>query len=486
MSEKGTKKKVSLRKRLLVLMLVILIPVTLLIFSLILVVDNVSNKYDRIVTKITKTNQYNINFKEDMDYVMYMIVANSERSENLVGEKNPHDMIEEARKTFGELLLEATSVDERTGLTRILASLDTLEDRVDEIERDAKISGNYEKNMERLDLNIRVLTDLIQELIQHYIYRETANLEQLRQKIHREVERYIKVCSVIYILILIGVSIVSEKTVKSIVLPIQKLCGLAYKAGQGDFEVACQVEEDELEEMEVLSTSFNKMVQRLGTLVEDIKVEQLNLRATELRLLQEQINPHFLYNTLDNIIWLAEDGDTEQVVKMVSSLSDFFRTSLSKGRDCVTIREEELHIKSYLEIQKFRYSDILEYEIEIDEDIRECEILKLTLQPLVENALYHGIKNKRGLGHIRVSGSLKTDRIVFEVVDDGIGMDENRLEQVRKLIKGEKESEEKGGFGLFNVNQRLQLNYGNEYGIEVNSAYGKGTEFVVCIPYIKK
>ena len=151
-------------------------------------------------------------------------------------------------------------------------------------------------------------------------------------------------------------------------------------------------------------------------------MEELNLRAAELRVLQEQINPHFLYNTLDNIIWLAESKDTEQVVRMVSSLSSFFRTTLSKGREFITVKEEEQHIRSYLEIQQFRYRDILEYEIAIPEELYEYEIIKLTLQPLVENALYHGIKNKRGGGHIRVSGALCQDVMIFKVQDDGIGM----------------------------------------------------------------
>ena len=146
------------------------------------------------------------------------------------------------------------------------------------------------------------------------------------------------------------------------------------------------------------------MVEQIGNLVEDIRVEQLNLRATELKLLQAQINPHFLYNTLDAIIWLAEAGEKDQVVMMVTALSDFFRTTLSKGRDFITVEEEERHIDSYLKIQQFRYRDILAYEIDIPEELYQYQILKLTLQPLVENALYHGIKNKHGLGHILVTG----------------------------------------------------------------------------------
>ena len=224
----------------------------------------------------------------------------------------------------------------------------------------------------------------------------------------------------------------------------------------------------------------------MGKLVEDIRIEQLNLRATELKLLQAQINPHFLYNTLDTIIWLAEAGDSRQVVTMVSALSDFFRTTLSKGRDYITVREEEAHIRSYLQIQKFRYRDILEYEIRIPEELYQYQILKLTLQPLVENALYHGIKNKRGMGHIRVTGERRGDRLVFRVWDNGKGMEPEELERVRKLIRGSQAGGDgPSGFGLFNVAQRIFLNYGAEYSLSMESVTGEWTEAVVEIPAVK-
>ena len=212
-------------------------------------------------------------------------------------------------------------------------------------------------------------------------------------------------------------------------------------------------------------------------------MEQLNLRATELKLLQAQINPHFLYNTLDTIIWLAEAGQKEQVVMMVSTLSDFFRTTLSKGRDYIMVKEETAHIRSYLTIQQFRYRDILEYEINIPEELNEYQILKLTLQPLVENALYHGIKNKRGLGHILVSGKKQGGNLVFTVRDNGKGMDPERLAYVQRLIRGGlKDEDAPSGFGLFNVNQRLQLNYGPGYGLFLASEEGEWTEVNVIIP----
>ena len=223
------------------------------------------------------------------------------------------------------------------------------------------------------------------------------------------------------------------------------------------------------------------MVEKIGNLVEDIHTEELNLRAAELRVLQEQINPHFLYNTLDNIIWLAESKKTDEVVMMVSSLSTFFRTSLSKGREFVSVKEETEHIRSYLEIQQFRYRDILDYEIAIPEEYYGYEVIKLTLQPLVENALYHGIKNKRGKGHI--SAERCADVLIFKVKDNGIGMDKQRLAEVCAMLKEDGNTKkENDGFGLFNVNQRIQLHYGTEYGLKVQSTYGEETEVWVRIP----
>ena len=287
------------------------------------------------------------------------------------------------------------------------------------------------------------------------------------------------------IVILIGSLTISRKIVEGITSPIRHLCHAAERAGRGDFEI--RTHEERIDEIAVLSASFNRMVEEIGKLVEDIRVEELNLRAAELRLLQEQINPHFLYNTLDNIIWLAESNETAQVVNMVSALSDFFRTTLSKGKDYISVRDEEAHINSYLQIQQFRYRDILTYEIDMDEEVYDCEILKLTLQPLVENALYHGIKGKRGLGQIRITGCIRGGLLEFQVKDNGIGMKEERLREVRRIIMGEMEhTKEKGGFGLFNVNERIRLNYGRKYGLRIESTYGQGTCIWVTVPAVKK
>ena len=477
----NVRKKFSLKNRLYLLLLICVIPLTVMITYLLFMINNVSSKYDHIVEKITKANAYNIGFKEDIDYVMYIIVVNSERAEELVDTQKPQKMIKEAREVFGELAEDADSAYAKQRLSRILKSLDTLEKRVQEIEEDALVSGSYETNMESLDLNIRVLTELIQEQIQYYIYYESMNMEDLRGGIRNDVEQAIAITSGILLVILVGAFAVSRKIVTGITEPIGELCDAAVAAGGGDFRI--RAVKTGPEEIEVLNKSFNQMVEKIGNLVEDIHTEELNLRAAELRVLQEQINPHFLYNTLDNIIWLAESKKTDEVVMMVSSLSTFFRTSLSKGREFVSVKEETEHIRSYLEIQQFRYRDILDYEIAIPEEYYGYEVIKLTLQPLVENALYHGIKNKRGKGHITVSAERCADVLIFKVKDNGIGMDKQRLAEVCAMLKeAGNTKKENDGFGLFNVNQRIQLHYGTEYGLKVQSTYGEETEVWVRIP----
>ena len=161
----------------------------------------------------------------------------------------------------------------------------------------------------------------------------------------------------------------------------------------------------------------------------------------------------FLFMNED--VWLAEEKKSAEVVKMVTSLSDFFRTTLSKGHDYITVKEERTHIESYLEIQQFRYQDILDYEIQMDEEIYGYIIPKLTLKPLVENALYHGIKNKRGKGKILITGKKQGDKIIFQVIDNGKGMTEEELNSLRKKMAGTDTGDEAKGFGVSNVYQRI-------------------------------
>ena len=243
-----------------------------------------------------------------------------------------------------------------------------------------------------------------------------------------------------------------------------------------------------MEELSDLTDDVNVMAEQMGNLIEQNRREQENLKKAELRTLQAQVNPHFLYNTLDTIVWAAESGKDEEVVVLTKSLSDFFRSSLSSGADWVTVGQEIRHLNGYLSIQKIRYRDILNYEVDIDPEMENCRILKLLLQPLVENALYHGIKFRRGGGGILVTGRKEQDMLCFTVQDTGVGMTPEKLEEVRETMKTGKvlhrdpnELEPGGGFGLYNVDQRIRLYYGQDKGLEIESGPG-GTKVYFSVP----
>ncbi|WP_058306659.1 sensor histidine kinase [Gracilibacillus massiliensis] len=267
-----------------------------------------------------------------------------------------------------------------------------------------------------------------------------------------------------------------------LIRPIRLLKDKMQQAAQGNLEAkVIPVGEDEIA---TLGDSFNQMIVKIKSLLDLSIEEEKKLKAAEFRTMQAQINPHFLYNTLDTIIWLAEAKEHQSVIELTKALSQYSRISLNKGKDWITIADEIAHIESYLYIQKTRYEDILDVSVQIDSNILRYHILKLLLQPVVENAIYHGIKNKRGQGFLRINGGIDEENCIrFDVIDNGIGMDEERLQELRDhLLTGEVLPEAKNGFGLINVQQRIQLYYGKDYGLKINSWKGSGTRVTITIP----
>lgn len=483
-------RRITLSKRLNLFAYAILVPFSVLIIYLINALSVYGMNYNRIVKSVTTANQFNTTMKEDIDYCLYYMVrdglnvdeimlANKERYryERL---SNPYIQIADAREAFTGLASITTASDNAQRIKMIMTNLDTLERRILEVDESCTEPKNYDMNMKRLDDNIYMLTEILQENIQNYIYNEVVAMEHVRAQLELQQRQAVHVSVFLFIGVFAVASVVSRWMARSVSKPIEELCRTTELVAKGDFDT--RAEGTAGDEISVLTKSFNSMVGQIGVLVENIKEEQHNLRDTELKLLQAQINPHFLYNTLDTIIWLAEDKQTEQVVSMVGSLSEFFRTTLSEGRDVITIKEEEAHIRSYLEIQQFRYRDILEYKIAIPETVYHNTIMKLTIQPLVENALYHGIKNKRGKGMIHVTARKEEDVIIIDVIDNGIGMKPEELDSIRNKLTGQRHKE--GGFGLANVHERIQLNYGERFGLSFTSEYGLGTTATVTIPAV--
>lgn len=278
-------------------------------------------------------------------------------------------------------------------------------------------------------------------------------------------------------LIIIGIY-VSYRVAGSITKPILSLKEDVEKVQEGDFEIVVSCESED--EIGALGEQFNEMVIEIRNLMERIQTEHERQRHYELLLLQAQINPHFLYNTLDSLMWLIRMNNLADAGKMLEALTRFFKTGLNKGREIVAIKHEVSNVESYLTIQLMRYKKKLSFSIYLEDEIRDLAIPKLILQPLVENAIYHGIKGKEQGGSILVDCRKKDDMIVLVVKDDGLGMDEERKLQIQRyLTEGIVEDTET--YGLTNVNERLKIFFGNHYKMKLESREGSGTSVSIEI-----
>ncbi len=483
--------KYPLKNKLIVLVLVAMVPILYIAIYLIVALLDYSRAYDQIVSSMMLANNYNMYFKDEMDESLYKLVVSNITFDTIEEDgtlRDPYKLIGELRTESENLLTMTADQESRVWLQSLLRNVDTLEDRVNDIRANQEAEGQYEKNIDMLYNDIYILTELVQDDIQHYIYYQTKSIEHLKTQLNQEVERVIIISVLLGGCIVVVVILTASAILNSITRPIQELCRITSQIAEGNFSDRARMQTED--ELEVLSDSVNDMSENLEVMVHQIKEDERKMRRAELRLLQEQINPHFLYNTLDTIVWLIEGDDPDKAVDIVVALSEFFRMVLSKGKEYISIREEEAHIWGYLEIQQVRYQDILDYEIAIDPELYQYRILKLTLQPLVENSLYHGIKYKRAKGKIWVTGTMQRgalpggDRILLCVQDNGAGMDSEEVERLQAEIQKPCKETEKG-FGLANVNERIRMNFGMEYGMTIESEKGSGTKVSILIPAVR-
>ena len=234
-------------------------------------------------------------------------------------------------------------------------------------------------------------------------------------------------------------------------------------------------------EVQELSESFGHMVVKIQHLMETVRREEINLRKTELKALQAQINPHFLYNTLDSIAWMCEQGRNDEAVQMVNALAQLFRISISRGHELIPIRSELRHAESYLKIQKHRYKNQFSYRFDVDESCLDFLCNKITLQPIIENAIYHGINGLVDEGEIVITLRAEGQDVVFTVADNGVGMEE---EQIQAILR--KERSDHTGIGIKNVNDRLKIYFGEGYGITIDSEPDVGTTVTIRMPQVRE
>lgn len=276
--------------------------------------------------------------------------------------------------------------------------------------------------------------------------------------------------------------ILSRRLAGTVTEPVQRLIRFTKRISEGDFDAVLRVDSED--EIGTLARHFDAMVRSVKDLIVANYVEQRKKREYELRLLQSQVNPHFLYNSIESIRSLAMAGDSAGAFEVATSLGGFYKGVLSDGRDVITVAEELELNRNYLNTQKFRHADLFEYSIEVDPAIQGSPILKLTLQPLVENSIQHGLRGFRSRGSIRISGGVSEGVVRITVEDDGRGMG---FEEAEALLSpgrdGGAEGVREGSFGLRNVGERIKLQFGPGYGISISSAPGMGTRVTVSLPY---
>lgn len=458
----GTKKRMELEERMRKVLFSTMIPMACLMIILLFIFWQYTGQYNKLSENLAVSSEFNLRFKDDLDLEMYYIAIGSKESSNL---EDVLEQVEDAQEIMQKLRRNTYNNNGVKSLNSLDSYLENLRQRMLQL---VEIK-EYDKRMEFMDSNIRIITGLIMQEMQNYIYNESMYLVQVEKSLTHRVKLLISGMAVLLIATLGILMRRSFRLTDGIIQPVNIMLDKVKKVGRGKFDMIPI--EAEIEEIEELDEGINKMARKISALLENVRQEKEMQHLTELQLIQAQVNPHFLYNTLDTIVWLIEGGMTDDAVEMISSLSIFFRTSLSKGNDIIPLSEEERHTLSYLGIQQYRYRDILEFEINIPKELSGIPVPKLSIQPLAENALYHGIKNRRGKGKILIEGREEEDALVLTVSDNGQGMTPERLHEVQEAIR----TGERAGFGLAAVAERIALYYGPGYGMKIFSEEGKGT-----------
>jgi len=278
--------------------------------------------------------------------------------------------------------------------------------------------------------------------------------------------------------------IVSMVYSSAISKPVISLLDLMKRAGEGDLSV--RYHSNTRDEIDELGRGLNSMLDQIQNLIKMVYEEQRSKREAELRILQQQIKPHFLYNTLDTIQWMAQEQRAYNIIEVVGALTRLFRVTLSQGNEMISLEQEIEHVHSYLVIQKIRYEDKFEYRIDCPDELKNLFVLKMILQPLVENSLYHGIKEKRGAGFLRLEVHVEEESLVMRVFDDGVGIPPSTLKVIRSGLEQADHSRDRSAFALYNVNDRIRLTYGDEFGITIDSSHAEGTVVVIRHPIVRE
>lgn len=275
--------------------------------------------------------------------------------------------------------------------------------------------------------------------------------------------------------------VISPLIIRNLTKPLKSIVGTMKKVQNGDTKARVKIKNND--EFGFIGTNLNTMLDNLNDLFQTNLEKQNRLRLAELKALHSQINPHFLYNTLDSIKWMAKLNGVDDIVLIVSQLGKLLKNSIHNQKDSVEISEEMALVGSYLSIQKFRYSNKFDVDIDVDESIMHCVVPKLIIQPIVENAIIHGIEDKVGKAHLTIKGWKEDNKIIFEIIDNGVGISEEQLDKICNKVRQENMGND--SIGLANVDKRIKLYYGEEYGLGITSEVNVGTIMRIIMPFLE-
>ena len=465
----------SIRQTVRVMNIVIILATLLPLFVSSVYYNFTLNQYKSIIDNVYDANSLLSSLKEEIHTTMWYVVAGKTR----FSDNTQFALVEKIAARLDELERNANSEDNSYLVHVARNTLETLESYVmkigDNIDNERPVREN-----EAILVEIASVSELLHDVIQEFVAAEMeiAHLRSIQIQRSRDVMTLFQI--VLFVIILLFLFRNYRHLNRSINDPLFRLKTMAYRIAQGDLSI--RVEKPEISELDELTDSLNTMAEKLGALIEQNIQKQQTLQKAEMRTLQAQIAPHFMYNTLGTILSLAEEGRNDDVAITTLALSNFFRLSLSKGRDWITVAEEKAHVENYLAIQKMRYGVILEYEIDIAEDILALPMLKILLQPLIENAINHWIKKTRRRGCITLKGWLRGPFLMFSVEDNGLGLQAAELDALRENLLHYDVSNQGSGFGLYNVFKRIQLYYEIDDGLMFESEYNRGSTVTLKLP----
>lgn len=440
-----------------------------------------TREYDKIISNVSYANDINSIAKENIPDELWDIVCGRKDFAN----GNQYKMLDEISSGIQTMKKNLPDAKSQEKLEIALRTFTTLSKNIKKLEEQMNSGSSVKQNEESLD-EIRTITTLFSEIIQDFIMTEIKIANETNLSIKKS-SVALTFLQIIILLFSVAVALSSFRSVsKNINSSLSDMENFSTQIACGNLQA--RTNEPIFLELKSLAENMNSMAGQIDLLIKKNIEEEKNFQKAEMKALQAQITPHFLYNTFDTILWLAEEKKTDDVVKITKAFSDFLRISLSRGHEWITVAQEIEHIANYLTIQKIRYADILNYEITVNPEVKNDKIIKLVLQPLVENAIYHGIKNKRGRGHLLVSVDYFDSEkkfIQFTVQDDGAGFTDERLAQVKnELNEGSANTEKLNSvYGLYNVHKKLKLYYGEKTnGLEIQSKRNEGATISFIIP----